>query len=48
MQGNYDQSAVTRGKLGMKIQRAKNILNKYKQQQTNQLQEGGTLDPFEY
>lgn len=48
MQGNYDQSAVTRGKLGMKIQRAKNILNKYKQQQTNQFQEGGTLDPFEY
>ena len=51
MQGGYDQQAVRIGKSGLKIdsiEKAKNILNKYNKQQTNQLQQGGTLDPFEY
>lgn len=51
MQGGYDQSSVRVGKSGLKIdtiERAKSILSKYKEQQTNQLQQGGTIDPFEY
>ena len=51
MQGGYDQQAVSIGRSGLKIdsiEKAKNILNKYNKQQTNQLQQGGTLDPFEY
>lgn len=51
MQGGYDQSSVRVGKSGLKIdtiERAKNILSKYKEQQTNQLQQGGSIDPFEY
>ena len=51
MQGGYDQQAVIIGRSGLKIdsiEKAKNILNKYNKQQTNQLQQGGTLDPFEY
>ena len=51
MQGGYDQQAVRIGRSGLKIdsiEKAKNILNKYNKQQTNQLQQGGTLDPFEY
>lgn len=39
------------GRNGMKLdvmERAKNILSKYKEQQTNQLQQGGPIDPFEY
>lgn len=51
MQGGYDQTSVRVGKLGLKIDtidRARSILNKYKEQQTNQLQQGGPIDPFEY
>lgn len=51
LQGDYDQSAVSVGRRGLKIEsvaKAKEILSKYKQQQTNQLQQGGTLDPFEH
>lgn len=51
MQGGYDQASIRVGKSGLKIntiERAKSILSKYKQQQTNQLQQGGTLDPFEH
>lgn len=51
MQGGYDQASIRVGKSGLKIntiERAKSILSKYKEQQTNQLQQGGTLDPFEY
>lgn len=51
LQGGYDQSAVRVGKRGLKVEsvaKAKEILSKYKQQQTNQLQQGGTLDPFEH
>lgn len=51
MQGGYDQQVVRIGRSGLKIdsiEKAKNILNKYNKQQTNQLQQGGTLDPFEY
>lgn len=51
LQGGYDQSAVRVGRRGLKIEsvaKAKEILSKYKQQQTNQLQQGGTLDPFEH
>lgn len=51
MQGGYDQASIRVGKSGLKIdtiERAKSILNKYKEQQTNQLQQGGTIDPFEY
>lgn len=51
MQGGYDRASIRVGKSGLKIdtiERAKNILSKYKEQQTNQLQQGGTIDPFEY
>ena len=51
MQGGYDQASIRIGKSGLKIntiERAKSILSKYKEQQTNQLQQGGTIDPFEY
>ena len=51
LQGDYDQSAVRVGRRGLKVQsitKAREILSKYKQQQTNQLQQGGTLDPFEH
>ena len=51
LQGGYDQSAVRVGRRGLKVEsvaKAKEILSKYKQQQTNQLQQGGTLDPFEH
>ena len=51
MQGGYDQASIRVGKSGLKIntiERAKSILSKYKEQQTNQLQQGGTLDPFEH
>lgn len=51
MQGGYDQASIRIGKSGLKIntiERAKSILSKYKKQQTNQLQQGGTIDPFEY
>lgn len=51
MQGGYDQASIRVGKSGLKIntiERAKSILSKYKEQQTNQLQQGGTIDPFEY
>lgn len=51
MQGGYDQASIRVGKSGLKIntiERAKSILSKYKEQQTNQLQQGGTLDPFKY
>lgn len=50
LQGGYDQKAVRVGRRGLKVEsvaKAKEILSKYKQQQTNQLQQGGTLDPFE-
>lgn len=51
LQGGYDQKAVRVGRRGLKVEsvaKAKEILSKYKQQQTNQLQQGGTIDPFEY
>lgn len=51
LQGGYDQRAVRVGRRGLKVEsitKAKEILSKYKQQQTNQLQQGGTLDPFEH
>lgn len=51
LQGGYDQASIRVGKSGLKIdtiERAKSILSKYKEQQTNQLQQGGTIDPFEY
>lgn len=51
LQGDYDQSAVRVGRRGLKVEsitKAKEILSKYKQQQTNQLQQGGPLDPFEH
>lgn len=51
LQGDYDQSAVRVGRRGLKVEsitKAREILSKYKQQQTNQLQQGGTLDPFEH
>lgn len=51
MQGGYNQQSIRIGKSGLKIDtinKAKSILNKYKEQQTNQLQQGGILDPFEY
>ena len=51
MQGGYDQASIRVGKSGLKIntiERAKSILSKYKEQQANQLQQGGTIDPFEY
>ena len=51
MQGGYDQASIRVGKSGLKIntiEKAKSILSKYKEQQTNQLQQGGTIDPFEY
>lgn len=51
MQGGYDQASIRVGKSGLKIntiERAKSILSKYKEQQTNQLQQGGSIDPFEY
>lgn len=51
LQGGYDQASVRVGKKGLKlnsIDRAKNILKKYKEQQVNQFKKGGTLDPFEY
>ena len=51
LQGGYDQSAVRVGRRGLKVEsitKAREILSKYKQQQTNQLQQGGTLDPFEH
>lgn len=50
LQGGYDQKAVRVGRKGLKVEsitKAREILSKYKQQQTNQLQQGGTLDPFE-
>ena len=50
LQGGYNQKAVRVGRRGLKVEsvaKAKEILSKYKQQQTNQLQQGGTLDPFE-
>lgn len=51
MQGGYNQQFIRAGKSGLKIntiERAKDILSKYKEQQTNQLQQGGPIDPFEY
>lgn len=51
LQGGYDQRAVRVGRRGLKVEsvtKAKEILSKYKEQQTNQLQQGGTLDPFEH
>lgn len=51
LQGGYDQKAVRVGRKGLKVEsitKAREILSKYKQQQTNQLQQGGTLDPFEH
>ena len=51
LQGDYDQRAVRVGRRGLKVEsitKAREILSKYKQQQTNQLQQGGTLDPFEH
>lgn len=51
LQGGYDQRAVRVGRRGLKVEsitKAREILSKYKQQQTNQLQQGGTLDPFEH
>lgn len=51
LQGGYDQRAVRVGRKGLKVEsitKARKILSKYKQQQTNQLQQGGTLDPFEH
>lgn len=51
LQGGYDQGAVRVGRRGLKVEsitKAREILSKYKQQQTNQLQQGGTLDPFEH
>ena len=51
LQGGYDQRAVRVGRRGLKVEsitKARDILSKYKQQQTNQLQQGGTLDPFEH
>lgn len=51
LQGGYNQSSVRLGKSGLKIEnidKAKSLLDKYNKQQTNQLQEGGTLDPFEH
>ena len=51
LQGRYDQRAVRVGRRGLKVEsitKAREILSKYKQQQTNQLQQGGTLDPFEH
>lgn len=51
LRGGYDQASVRVGKKGLKlnsIDRAKNILKKYKEQQINQLQQGGKTDPFEY
>ena len=50
MQRGYDQASVRVGKSGLKIntiERAKSILSKYKEQQTNQLQQGGPIDPFD-
>lgn len=48
LQGGYDQGAIRYGRKGLKIDRARVILDKYKKQQTNQLQQGGPIDPFEY
>ena len=51
LQGGYDQRAVRVGRRGLKVEsitKAREILSKYKQQQTNQLQQGGTIDPFEH
>lgn len=53
LQGGYDQSAIHVAKNGIKIERlnkAKDILKSYNQQQTNQLQKGGEikLNDFEY
>lgn len=51
LRGGYDQASVRVGKKGLKIDsisKAKNILKKYKEQQINQLQQGGKTDPFEY
>lgn len=51
LQGGYDQKVVRVGRKGLKVEsitKAREILSKYKQQQTNQLQQGGTLDPFEH
>lgn len=53
LQGGYDQSAIHVAKNGIKIERlnkVKDILKSYNQQQTNQLQKGGEikLDDFEY
>lgn len=51
LQGDYDQKAVVVGRRGLKVEsvaKAKEILSKYKQQQTNQLQQGGPIDPFEH
>lgn len=50
MQRGYDQASIRVGKSGLKIntiERAKSILSKYKEQQTNQLQQGGPIDPFD-
>lgn len=51
LQGGYDQRAIRVGRRGLKVEsitKAREILSKYKQQQTNQLQQGGTIDPFEH
>ena len=51
LQGGYDQRAVRVGRRGLKVEsitKTREILSKYKQQQTNQLQQGGTIDPFEH
>ena len=51
LQGGYDQRAVRVGRRGLKVEsitKAREILSKYKQQQTNQLQQGGNIDPFEH
>lgn len=51
MQGDYDYQSTRVGKHGLKldyIKRTKNILSNYKKQQTNQLQQGGSIDSFEY
>ena len=53
LQGSYDQSSIHVAKNGIKIEclnKAKDILKSFNQQQTNQLQKGGEikLDDFEY
>ena len=51
LQGGYNQGSIRVGKKGLKIQnldKAREFIKSYKQQQTNQLQQGGPIDPFEY